>query len=96
MDSFVDGASRDSRHGTVYLTMLDSGTWGGYWENSEPGTASPAQPGMLEKVPEGLSIDACLAWASARARRVVVDDRGRVFWAGEDPPPPDVPDLFGS
>jgi len=89
-------ASRDRRHGTVYLAMFDSGTWAGYWENSEPGTHSPVQPGMLQIVPEGLSVDSCLAWAAARARRVVVDDGVGIFWAGDDPPPEDVPDRFGS
>jgi len=96
VDPSADDASRERRYGTVYLAMLDSGTWAGYWENSEPGTHSHAQPGMLEGGPEGLSVDACLAWASARARRVVVDDVVGIFWAGDDPPPDDVPDRFGS
>jgi cytidine deaminase len=79
--------------GTVFVHPDVSGgqqVWTGYWERSEGGT--DGETGILEEAPAWADIDAALAWARARTPRVVVvDAEGAMSWAGEGPPPPEIP-----
>ena len=83
--------------GTVYLqgfyTEDGSLTWTGYWEGSEPGPGgnSSAAAGMLEQAPDVLPLVELVAWARARAGRVVVGmPDGQHLWAGTDARPSDM------
>jgi hypothetical protein len=56
----------------------------------------PEASGLLEYGPDLAELDAALAWAQARARRIMVRpswDPDVYYWAGEDPPPDGIPLL---
>ncbi|GGK30800.1 hypothetical protein GCM10010124_24500 [Pilimelia terevasa] len=72
--------------------------WTGYWERDEPG--QPPQktgPRIIEEAPNWGNIADAVAWGRARTPRVVViDDLGAARWAGDGPPPPEVPQAWTS
>ena len=79
--------------GTVFVHPDVSGgqqVWTGYWERSAG--LPDGETGILEEAPAWPDVEAALAWARARtARVVVVDADGGMSWAGEGPPPAEIP-----
>ena len=94
-------AERVVRRGTIFLTVDSAEEMAtpdryvsGYWD----GLPDSESEGLIEQLPDGLSVHAALDWARQRSERVLIrnDDptfpmpTGRHLWAGDGTRPPDV------
>jgi cytidine deaminase len=84
-------------HGTVFVhpdSVDGQRAWTAYWDGSvgdQPGVAA-RQAAILDEAPTMSTVADVIEWGLARTRRVVVVDAdGEMFWAGEGPPPDQVP-----
>jgi cytidine deaminase len=81
--------------GTVFVHPdMAGGTrvWTGYWERSSAGGAAGT---ILEEGPVWTEAAEGVAWGRARTPRVVVVDAdGQLFWAGADPAPAEVGQVW--
>jgi cytidine deaminase len=83
--------------GTVFVHPDNVGgtrKWTGYWDGATGAEAGSelGQRSILDEAPSRAAAADVIAWGLARTRRViVVDAEGELFWAGEGPPPAEVP-----
>ncbi len=68
--------------------------WTAYWDGATGAEVDSerGQGSILDEAPTRTAAADVIAWGLARTRRViVVDADGELFWAGEGPPPAEVP-----
>jgi cytidine deaminase len=83
--------------GTVFVhpdNVAGTRQWTGYWDGATGAEVASerGQGSILDEAPSRSAAADVIAWGLARTRRViVVDAEGELFWAGEGPPPVEVP-----